>query len=236
MDGLNCDLWSEVCLYLDVFSLVNFERSHKSCATALAWLRLLETRFQLSLVNRPYLTANPRHAVQLLANSTDWRMFKLETWELLAQSNAWRKEVQQLTVQIGKSPFGGATELAHATPLSFAGDQIDVYAEPLVQQWLRLRELAQRGVVCHAATLAKLSVGDQFVHYVCKRFGHSPSGLRQLSQFGAGIKWAVSRVDAVCNGVVQFREFSGLDEHGVSHFNGVIGWAMRCDMLVLSVF
>jgi hypothetical protein len=59
--------------------------------------------------------------------------------------------------------------------------------------------------------------------------------LSQLAHLGGVLKAAVSRIDAVCNGVVQFRGFTKTDDHGVPHFDGPVGWASRCDMLVVSV-
>jgi hypothetical protein len=243
MDGLCSDLWSEVCLYLDVCSLAKFEQSHKSCDTTKAWARVLQTRFQLSLVNRQYLLANPRYGVQLLMKMTDHKMFRMDTLELLQQSNSWRQEVERLTRENGTAPFVGGMEFTRVTPtVATAPVSLDVYAEPLVQHWFRVRELAQRGIVNFKATLAELRVGHTIVHYICKKFGQSPSGLSQSSQYGATIKYTISRVDAVCNGVVQFREFTHMDPHHTDPHGtprcatGAIGWAMRCDMLVVCAF
>lgn len=237
MDCLIPDVWSEICVFLDVFSLLNFELSHKSrCNTELAWQRVLQTRFQLSLTNRQYLMANPRRSVQQLMNSTDMQLFRMDTTDLLGKSNAWCEEVKRLLVERGGAPFPGATALLNMTPPFGPGDKIDACEERLVEQWFRIRELAQRGIVRYQATLAELSVGDKIMHYFGKNFGQSPSGMSKIGQCGGVLKSAVSRVDAVCNGVVQFRERARTDEFGVSHFDGAIGWASRCDMLVMLLF
>jgi len=97
------------------------------------------------------------------------------------------------------------------------------------RQWRRIRELAQRGIVHHASFLKELRVGDEICHAVVHVYEGSLCGLRQLKKEHMRLRIQNSRVDAVCNGVVQFRSYLDL---GSGQSMRQVGWAARCDMLI----
>jgi hypothetical protein len=96
------------------------------------------------------------------------------------------------------------------------------------RQWLRIRELAQRGIVHHASVLRELVPGEDVCHALARVYEGSLCGLSLLRKPEAVVRIQVSRIDAVCNGVVQFRAFNQ-----DTQVFGPVGWASRCDMLIL---
>ena len=97
------------------------------------------------------------------------------------------------------------------------------------RQWRRIRELAQRGIVHHASFLKELRVGDEICHAVVRVYAGSLCGLKQLKREHMHLRIQYSRVDAVCNGVVQFISFLDLE---LGQSIRQVGWASRCDMLI----
>jgi hypothetical protein len=99
------------------------------------------------------------------------------------------------------------------------------------RQWMRIRELAQRGIVRSASFYRELVPGEDVCHAVVRVYGGSLCGLHLLKKPEASLTIQVSRIDAVCNGVVQFRAI--LNFNSEAQVFGPVGWASRCDMLVL---
>ena len=89
MNRLPGDLCAEVCLYLDVKALLQFEFTHKTLCTKRAWRQVLRSRFQLSLVNRPHSEEHPLRLIQTLVKCVPSPFFHAQTEELLEQTTAW---------------------------------------------------------------------------------------------------------------------------------------------------
>jgi hypothetical protein len=223
------DIWSDVCTFLDTRDLAKFEQCFRHVCTRAAWLRILTTRFQLSLVNRPYLekSAKPRDCVKRLTVSSD--------------PFCVRSTPEQLTALAAGMLDVPTDEIESAfyalTPTSLEPLESEY---TLHRHWLVLRELAQRGLVRAPAFSKPLKRGQDITHIVVRIKEGSACGLDHLKHPHATMHLQRARVEVVCNGVVQFREYAQ-PAHANDMFSvlsasfGKFGWASRDDMFVLEI-
>jgi hypothetical protein len=207
------------------------------------------------LVNRSVLLENPRSAAKTILDAPDARLYHdHDTQELLHQTAAWAHEFgslayNPLTPRVMNAMLVALSKTAPLqSPFKHSHECEQVYNQwiqscavvykPLLtfyqqqgvfyRQWLRIRELAQRGIVKHASVLRELVPGEVVCHALARFYEGSLCGLSLLRKPESVVRIQVSRIDAVCNGVVQFRAF----DRDTQVF-GPVGWASRCDMLVL---
>lgn len=226
---LPADLWSDVCTFLDVRDLAKFERGYRHACTRAAWVRILKTRFQLSMVNRPHLeqSENPRDCVRRFVRSSDARCLWASTEDLLREAAAMAEDLEP-TDEVSLAFYA-------ATPVGSAHSDVE---HTLYRHWLVIRELAQRGVVRVPAFSKPLRPGDEIKHIVVRIRQGSACGLDHLRDPQASVDVQRVRVEVVCNGVVQFRE--RVEDHPTNNLFvmlsanfGKFGWASRDDMFVI---
>lgn len=242
------DVQREIYLYLDATSLARFEGTHKCFHTQLAWHQLACTRFQLTMSNRPHLdwTADPRSLFRRLlqlGGPAGLTHFRQNDKALLRQAHLNLRQLKRMAPRPCTQPAMGLVLDVFCTttpscdglwdeapnPASTASTAS--FEECLYEQWLMLRELAQRGIVQHEAMLKKLNAGDTVLHI--GRLHTGMSGMSTLQREGGVFQVKESRVNAVFNGIVQYQE---LDPDPAAQFmTQRIGWAARSDMFVLEI-
>jgi hypothetical protein len=243
--ALPLDVQCEICHYLDVVSLARFEGTHRCVQTGSAWDYQVRARFQLSLSNSPRIdrTADPRTVFRRLlklGGSSTLLHFKRSDKDLVRMAADNLRQLLRMVPHPSTQPamsfvvdvFCVTTpwcEVAWNQPL---GPSSDVsFDECLYEQWLVLRELAQRGIVKNRAMLQPLNAGDIVLHI--GRLHTGMSGMSTLRRDGGVFQVKESRVNAVFNGIVQYQE---LEEDQASQFHTRrIGWAARSDMFVLQI-
>jgi hypothetical protein len=228
MDRLPDDLYAEVCLYLDVKSLLQFELTHKTLCTKRAWKRVLHSRFQLSLVNRPHSEEYPLRLIQTLGKCVPISFFHTGTDTLLEQTTGWRAAMQAYMQHSGR-----LAQFINATP-NYEGPYLFTENPAARFQWLRVRELAQRGIVKCAAMFMELEPGMIIFHSVARRFGKL-CGLSQISSDLDHLKCQISKIQAVRNGLVKLTGVANMDGKEHVQLRGDAAWVPRCDMLVLGL-
>lgn len=226
MDRLPGYLCAEVCLYLDVTALLQFEFTHKTLWTKRAWRQVLRSRFQLSLVNRPQSEEHPLRLIQTLVKCVPSPFFHTKTEELLEQTTAWCASMQTYA-----NVSDALARFIHNTPTR-EGHALLKGNYAVQWQWLRTRELAQRGIVKNAAMLLELKPGMVIVHLVALKHGKS-RGLSQISSDLDHLKCQTSKIQSVRDGLVKFKRVVGIDGKGRSQLHGEAVWVPRCDMMVL---
>ena len=204
MNRLPGDLCAEVCLYLDVKALLQFEFTHKTLCTKRAWRQVLRSRFQLSLVNRPQSEEHPLRLIQTLVKCVPSPFFHTKTEELLEQATAWCQWMHAFM-----NVSDPLARFIHSTPAR-EGPALLKGGYAVQWQWLRIRELAQRGIVKNAAMLMELKPGMVIVHCVAQHFEKS-RGLSQLSSDLDRLQCQTSKIQSVRDGLVKFKRVVGID-------------------------
>lgn len=223
MDRLPGDLCAEMCLYLDVTSLLQFELTHKTLCTKRAWRQVLRSRFQLSLVNRSHSEEHPLRLIQTVVKCVPSPFFHAKTEDLLEQTTAWCVSMQTYT-----NAADPLARFIQSTPTR-EGPALLKGNYAVQWQWLRIRELAQRGTFKYEAILTQLKPGMAIVHCVAKKHG-KPCGLSQISSDLDHLSCQTSKIQAVRDGLVQFKRVDGT---GCTQLYGDAVWVPRCDMMVL---
>ena len=243
--ALPLDVQCEIFRFLDAVSLARFEGTHHCLQTGSAWANLVRIRFQLSLSNSPHIdqTTDPRTVFRRLlklGGPSGLAYFRRSDEELVRMASDNLRQLLRIVPDPSTQPamsfvldvFCVTTpwcEVAWSQPLGPIADT--PFDTCLYEQWLMIRELAQRGVVKNRDMLRPLSAGDTVLHM--GRLHTGMSGMSALKRDGGMFQIKQSRVNAVFNGIVQYQE---LEEDRASQFlTRRIGWAARSDMFVLQI-